>query len=559
MTGQFGLARTAEAQVAELPSWAVVEFTNKSEYGGTATAAASTDAISRELSKSGRYNILPKNQVDAQMKEDGMMPPLERLGYLKLGQSLNVDAIVSGTVERVIITKNPMRAKVIMSVYVYDAHSGRAISGAGGVEGLSTGRAGMTGGEDALVQEAIQLASLEAVSRINSLRISDATVLFADASRVYLNKGTRNGFKAGMDVLILRQGDYVATVKLNQVSGDDAEGAIKESTKGVQPGDKARAVFPVDNFAIKSDGKVVSGRPKSSNLSGVIATVLVVGLLIALLGKSGSGNTATNEVVAESLFDAANGASVKVSWSTNLFSKGAQSKVEWHIWRNDRFDQPVGVVPGGENFYIDDTNAGAGQFRDMLGLPGPPTCNTDPELADFTQVAVVPGTTYTYSVSLVYKISSIDLPGGGGDEVQDCYFESDRVNSKGNATCLNRPALEQPPNGSESVNLQNVKFSWDAVLGSNAYLVQISTDITFNSNVRNLAEINTAQTGGIVSTNILDIRGFFPGANRLYWRVGARNLSDSPGPASDAKGNRYVFSLPFQFTPVDTPPPPPGG
>lgn len=560
MTAPLTMAKPAGAQVgATQRNWAVVEFVNKSNYGGSATAAVATDAITRELTKAQRYNLTSKTQVDAAMKEEGFEPPLYKLNFIKLGQSLGVDAIVTGAVEKVIISKNPTRAKVVMSVYVYDAHSGRAISGAAPVEGLSTGRVGMTGGEDVLVQEAIQLGALEAISRINSLQLKDATVTYAGADRILINKGTRDGFKGGMEVLILRHGDYVATVKLSEVSADDAQGSVMDSTKGVQPGDKARAIFPVESFTIKKDGTARVGKPKSSNVSSVLVTVLVLGLVVALLGHVGGSNTPVEDLTTESMADAANPMAVKVSWHANLFAKNPNNRIEWHIWRSDRLDQPVGVVPGTENFFIDDANALAGQWRDMGGLSGPPTCNDDPGTTDLTEQALSAGVTYNYSLSLVYKISSVDMPGGGGDEVKDCFFESARVNARGYATALNRPLLETPSNNSESVNLKTVKFTWDAVVGANSYAVQLSTDLTFSSNVRTVATINTAQIGGLISTDILDLRGLFPSGTKLmFWRVGARNLGDSPGPVADRFGNRYVFSAPFQFTPVDEPPPPPG-
>jgi hypothetical protein len=44
----------------------------------------------------------------------------------------------------------------------------------------------------------------------------------------------------------------------------------------------------------------------------------------------------------------------------------------------------------------------------------------------------------------------------------------------------------------------------------------------------------------------------------LYWRVGARNSGDRPGPVPDpANGQRYIFSEVSQFRVAAGPPPPP--
>ncbi|MEP0767132.1 MAG: hypothetical protein HRF45_11395 [Fimbriimonadia bacterium] len=549
----------AQAQV-ELPSWAVVEFVNRSDYGGAATAAMATDSVRIELSKSQRYDVLPKNTVDQTLKDLGMAPPLDRLKYLKIGQELQCEAIVSGTVDQVLITKNPLKARVVMSVYVYDSASGRAIRGASGVIGESTGRVGMTGGEDALVQEAIQLAALEAVTTISSLKIPDATILFANPQKVLMNKGAREGIRPGMEMLVLRYGDYVATIKVIEVSADDAEAAVIESTKGVRPGDKARAIFPVEELKIVGT-KVIRGAPKQKNLGNIFVTALVVGLVLALITGPGGGgsNTATNDLTTEAVFDPARGSGVKVSWNPNIFAIANYTRVEWHIWRSDVANAPIGVVLGTENFFIDDTTPLAFNWR-QVELIGPGTdCIEDPGTEEGTEVALVPGRTYNYSLSLVYRVKSIDLPGGGGDDQADCFFESDPVNARGTATVLEQVGLEQPVNGSESVNLKTVRFSWRAVTGANHYVVQVSRDLTFprGTAVRNVFFLPTTQQSGILSSDTLDIRGLFPGAKRLYWRVGARNLNDVPGPVPDKNGNRYVFSEPWEFTPVDEPPPPP--
>jgi hypothetical protein len=563
VTCQTTFVRSAHAQRAAIPNWAVVEFVNKSNYGGTAIAAIATDSVIREFQKNGKYEIAPKATVEQQMKELGLAPPLDRLKVMNLGQELNVDAIVAGEINQITISdKGAKQAKVIMSVYVYDSSSGRAVSGATGVTGISTGRVGLTGGEDALVQEAIQLAALEAVAKISSLHIADATILFAGPEKVIMNKGSREGLKVGMEMLILRYGEYVATVKLGEVSGDDATGSILDSAKGVRPGDKARAIFPVTEVKVKG-GEVVRGAPRGTkNISGIFTTVLVVGLVLMLLSKgSGGGNSATDSVKAESVNDNTTlGAAVRVSWNTNLFAKNNAGRVEWHIWRSGSV-LPVGVANGNLNFFIDDTNSLLTQWHDGRGQPSYPTCADDPGSTDLQEGAVQPGTTYSYSLSLFYKINSADIGGGGGGTATECFFESDQRTADGVATALDRGVLQLPPNQSESVDLRTVSFSWESVLGANAYVVELSTDITFNNRnaIKVVAEVNTAQFGGIVSTTILDLRSLFPNATKLYWRVGAKNLGDNPGPVPDRIGKRYVFSLPFEFTPVEGPPPPPGG
>ena len=46
-------------------------------------------------------------------------------------------------------------------------------------------------------------------------------------------------------------------------------------------------------------------------------------------------------------------------------------------------------------------------------------------------------------------------------------------------------------------------------------------------------------------------------ATTIWWRIGARNIDDVPGPIPDATGQRYIFSVPRSFTRPNNPPPPP--
>jgi hypothetical protein len=67
---------------------------------------------------------------------------------------------------------------------------------------------------------------------------------------------------------------------------------------------------------------------------------------------------------------------------------------------------------------------------------------------------------------------------------------------------------------------------------------------------------------GNVSSPVIDTAGgSIPASIRtaatVYWRVGARNVADNPGPVPDPSGQRYVFSPARTFTRPSPPPPPP--
>jgi hypothetical protein len=87
---------TAQAQLVTLPRIAVIDFQNKSGYGGASIARAATDAVAGEFQKTGRYEVLARGEVEQQLKDLDLAPPLSKTGYLRLGRALQLESIVAG-------------------------------------------------------------------------------------------------------------------------------------------------------------------------------------------------------------------------------------------------------------------------------------------------------------------------------------------------------------------------------------------------------------------------------------------------------------------------------
>ena len=59
-------------------------------------------------------------------------------------------------------------------------------------------------------------------------------------------------------------------------------------------------------------------------------------------------------------------------------------------------------------------------------------------------------------------------------------------------------------------------------------------------------------------TNDTSVPSSVRSASVVYWRIGARNVLDFPGPVKDAfTGDRYIFSTANQLKRPGSPPPPP--
>lgn len=150
-----------------------------------------------------------------------------------------------------------------------------------------------------------------------------------------------------------------------------------------------------------------------------------------------------------------------------------------------------------------------------------------------------------------------------------CFFTSARTAAKGPATPLNRPVLLTPI--INQVVTSNVPFTFQSVVNTAfpariGYVVQISSSPQFpmNATVTSPEKISTEvkdqsitfppRFSGDTFAGFLQER--FGNATVIWWRAGARNIDDVPGPEPDkTTGLRYVFSAPQPFNRTASGPP----
>jgi hypothetical protein len=198
-----------------------------------------------------------------------------------------------------------------------------------------------------------------------------------------------------------------------------------------------------------------------------------------------------------------------------------------------------------------------------------------------TTRAIIAGVPHVYNVSCLYRRHT--TASDGSDVVT--YWETQPVYA-GRATYLSRPVPESPGGTvtSDYVDLANVTFEWRGAAGADQYVIEVSTSPDFKRSETWVDVIYqpTSQDGTLFTkpyTNVLknadtgaivtELAHVQPGQT-LFWRVGARNRTDSPGPipsglqyaqVSGPKNTRYIYSDPslqYSFmTLPDMPGPPP--
>lgn len=640
----FGTVARSVAQIETLPLWAVVEFQNLSSKGGPGYGKTASDAVSSELAKTNKYELIPGETVTRAETELGYTGTLRPDQLVRLGQNIRATTIVSGQLVdyRVIEVGAGKQADVILRVEIRDVASGLPINGAA-LKASSAIKGGDVS-DETLINEAISAAAYEAVGQIVSRTLPRATVLNTTGNEALINRGSRSGFSKDQEVIVTRGRDQVATAVVAEVEPDAGIVRVVRSNRGIQPGDKVQVVFnvpTVKGFTKKGDPdfgpKRGRGRGIGGSNAGLISVLLLIGVAVFLLGGGrGGGQDLATDVTAEAMVLPDDTPAVKLSWRPDGFVKGNNQRFQWQVYRSDTFGTPVMIAGGYTTEAIDDARVRNFTWYDFQGAIGTtPNCdNTTP--ANPTQAAnvpgVVPGTTYTYQLELIYSLSALDLPGAGttgggttgttattggntgglttgggttglttgggttgrggglaeeeipfstgGSEFEEgeiyvqqntggggdrCYFASTKVSAKGPATPVVRPSLRAPVNN--AIVATAPVFVFTSVRGATSsavfeYVLQLSDDPTFPKN-RTIMPAdgrvveNSGLPGAQLSTRpIADALTAFKGSQFVYWRIGARNVLDNPGPVP-VGGERYIFSAPFRFTrPTDPPIPP---
>jgi len=563
--------RPAEAQITVNPSWAVVDFINRApgEKGGAKIGQMAADAFATELSNAGKYDVTPREQVAREIQQLNLVTPVtEWTSLYRLAQGVSATAVVTGEVVNWQIRPNGngKQADVAVRAIVRDVASGLPVNGS--AQGASSSvRPGDTP-DEVLLNEAFSLAAQKIVADITNRNLPKATVLNTFENDAFLNQGSRSGFKAGQDVIIFRGADQVATAKITDVSYDDSTAHLIRSIKGIRPGDTAQVVFTVPDIEANFGRggvvqPVVVHPPRDTNH---FLQVFFAGLLLAsaMMGRGAGGQHVVNRVRAEATFDQFQSVpGVKVSFGTNLFVKGNQQKVQWQIWRSDVVTSPVIVADGSVNSVIDDANPRTFDWFTATRT-SVTNCLQAPTAAGtgVAGVPVIPGTPYLYQVELIYKIDARDFPSPPAGAVF-CFFQSDKQNAIGPATPLNKPDLQSP---AQSIDVTTpIPFTAASVVTSAPITVQYALELSTSSQfLRGQTETilgPISNSVGIVNMGIIDtFNGRLPviqNATTLWWRIGARNVADVPGPVPDASGQRYIFSVPRSFNRPNNPPPPP--
>lgn len=263
----------------------------------------------------------------------------------------------------------------------------------------------------------------------------------------------------------------------------------------------------------------------------------------------GSGGTSGAAIFAE-----ATPSGVRLTWDSSTF-QNAGTPVSYQIYRSDApggADVPVIVLTDTTTKQVVDGTTGnptGVQYSNLNSSSANSTCIS--EYGNVKANGPIPGVElgrpYTYRIAQVFDIQT---------KTKQCYYQDGGISSQ-TVTPLASPILTAPVAGTKlsgptSFTAQGVAGNYSITL---EYVLQFSTNSKFPNDASETYTFQPLQQtgkGASIVTFTADPNATFLPANILnatavYWRIGAKNIADAPGPAANG-GLHYIFSSASTFS-----------
>lgn len=482
LTAAIALAATvigkADAQVSKALTVAVLTFSNSSGAGGPLMGSSASAAVETQFLGSTRFDVVKKDTVDKTLTDLNLTSPLGRIGIQQLAGALEADDIVTGDVIKVVKDAKSGQWRVTLRVEMTDRSSGELVNGA-----IATGESGIrpdfVGSDSVLQDEAMNKAAFAAVRSMNERILPEGTV-YATSSRdgqseALLNIGTNSGVRQGMEFIVLRNREQVGRVRITRAAPTDSMAGVIATTRGVQPEDKVRAIFRLENIPVDVGGSGGGGassyRRSKMNLSGLaMGALALLGLSKLAKGSFSEGLSVRSATVASS--GPFNGAPysndvpdvpiIHIKWSPPS-GVNQNDILGYAVFRLDQPSgtaNPVMVVNSGQTS-IYDTGRGA-----EIGVVAPFTGGK----VD----GVSAGSPTRYLIRSAYNVTTTGT--GTGGTTTTTKFAQDVIT--GAATALFPP----PAVSADASDVTTpVTFTYEAVPGGDRYVIQVADNPNFNN------------------------------------------------------------------------------
>lgn len=577
----------AQAQpTVESASVAVLPIQSPDGAVDSALSLKATDAVALAMEGSNEFSVTPKRDLERELANLELAPPLSVEEQVRLGKALNVEKVASGQITQLRVNQENGQVAITLFVGLLDVKIGEFLDGANETV-VTKPIPGWAGEETQVVNEAVRQVAARVVEEILASRVPEGFITSVTASGIAtVNMGQDDRLRSGTEVVLLRpvwQRDLEEMILLKV--GRYSVSEVGARLSRLMPLGEGRARVGDRVYKLYSGPERVRSQERKENNKQTLTTVFAVAALLGVVAVA--GGQATNDApagVTSHLFQQAPGdeALIRVS----VPSRSIPLREQIHAWLFFRGDAQQFFSLTAENLVsiITESRLPGGIWDDSPTFSGPfeydlefdfITSDGDEETidlaAEFVHPALQAGHTYYHRVQRV--IDPMERAGSGAPITTtrvspaqvtvnfdldvtpaDALSQGSRPTS--GVTYFTPPILSSPEDGAANQSTRQITFTWNSTLGANEYILQVFPED--DPEGRRNPEFQVTKRQDTSGTLFETINFNFDPSSRFYWRVGARRSGEALPENGRLNQRGWLFSNIRTFITAAAPPPPPG-
>ena len=572
------------AQAREVTSAALIPVTDASGSRDPMVGAKATDALALALEDSKSYRVVPKDDLERELKAQDLTPPLNENMQLRVGQDLQVDVVITATLTRLVLNPSNGAVAAAVDLRAYNVGIEAVLTGAA-VEVNTKPIPGWTGDPLPVINEALREVAEAAVAEMERSMIRHGSINLVDNQGVITTDlGINDGVAVGTRLLVMRgfwdrsqEKTIMRPLGVMELMTVQVRLSQAKVTSGKTPriGDRVYVLYSPPS-EVKS---IQKGRKTTAGLRMVAALGLLLGIVATATGNQNISPPVSQALMAQESPGAMPVIRVNVTRNLNpdpahthafLFYRGSTAGfvADATAMGDGTLDGGplVAIVQDGHLDYYEDTaTRQVGLTADIsfffFGRTGEQETGT--LTATYNHAEVVAGNSYYYKVRRLVDPWRPILPNPAQIPFVAVDFTVDPLDALGDPSkaagpiTYSLPATPQRPVGTTTaVDPRAGTFEWTPSRGADQYQIQVYRDQALTQLVT-ASPVQTVATGqALMRYTFSDFT--FPGGTTLWWVVGSRTSGEA-NPSCKIGASRtspWVLSTRVSFTTVDLPPGP---